>query len=227
MSDIVIRFQQARLNTGLSQSEIADKMGISLRTYQRVEANPENLSITDMKKYMSIFGISLDEMITGKGNMLLNEREDKKEMNEASNLVNIPYLEDTYAAAGNGGFSYDNHPSVMAFEASFLQSVLGISQFTNLHIINAVGDSMTPTIISGELLFINPFENENNTIKDKGIYVISTPNGLLVKRIKIYPIKKMWTLISDNPKDDDIELVEEEIDSCKVIGRVVGHFDRI
>jgi len=82
MSEIVIRFQKARLNTGLSQSEIAEKMGISLRTYQRVEANPENLSITEMKRYMSIFGISIDEMLLGNGEMLLNEQKEPQKQNE-------------------------------------------------------------------------------------------------------------------------------------------------
>lgn len=177
--------------------------------------------------------INLNWLLTGNGEMFLHEQKEtlskphEQKEQVISNLVNIPYFEDTYAAAGVGGHSYDDKPTVMAFDSTFLKSTLGISEFKNLHIITAVGDSMTPTITSGELLFINPFENENNTIKDKGVYVISTPNGLLVKRIKIYPIKKMWTLISDNPKDDDIELMEDEIDSCRVVGRVVGHFDRI
>jgi repressor LexA len=152
---------------------------------------------------------------------------DKEVLVHNSNTINIPYFENTYGAMGIGGLSYDTQPTVMSFDKNFLKSIFGISSCKNLHIINAVGDSMSPTISSGEMLFINPFENENNIIKDRGIYVIVSHNGILVKRIKIHPTKKQWILVSDNAEDDDIELMEDEIDSCKVIGRVVGHFDRI
>lgn len=47
------------------------------------------------------------------------------------------------------------------------------------------------------------------------------------KYIKIHPTKKEWILVSDNPEDADIPLSGDEIEACKVIGRVVGHFDRI
>jgi phage repressor protein C with HTH and peptisase S24 domain len=145
----------------------------------------------------------------------------------SSNIVKIPYFEDTYGAMGVGGVSHDDHPSVMTFDKTFLSSIFGISNFKNIHIINAVGDSMSPTISSGELLFVNPFENEDSRIKDRGVYVIVSPNGILVKRIKIHPTKNQWILVSDNPTDADIQLCEDELTNCTIVGRVVGHFDRI
>lgn len=146
---------------------------------------------------------------------------------KSSSIIEIPYFEETYGAMGIAGMSYDTHPTVMSFDRDFLRTIFGITTFKNIHIINAVGDSMSPTILSGELLFINPFENEENTIKDKGVYVIMSPNGILVKRIKIHPTQKQWVLVSDNPDDGDIPLSGDEINSCIIIGRVVGHFDRI
>jgi len=150
-----------------------------------------------------------------------------KAKNTSLNIVEIPYYEDTYGAMGVGGQSHDANPSVMTFDKNFLMNVFGITNFKNIHIINAVGDSMSPTISSGELLFVNPFENEDHRIKDRGVYVIVSPNGILVKRIKIHPTKKQWTLVSDNSGDADVQLCEEEIAECTIIGRVVGHFDRI
>ncbi|MGE4512112.1 MAG: S24 family peptidase [Sulfurimonadaceae bacterium] len=147
--------------------------------------------------------------------------------NEPSNVVSIPYYENTYGAMGVGGVSHDDHPTVMSFDKTFLSSIFGISNFKNIHIINAVGDSMSPTISSGELLFVNPFENEDSKIKDRGVYVIVSPNGILVKRIKVHPTKNQWILVSDNPTDADIQLCEDELINCTIVGRVVGHFDRI
>lgn len=180
--------------------------------------------------------INLNWIQTGKGEMLINYNnsnlcvaEPKSNYNAESNLelINISYFKDTYAAAGAGAINYENAPIVMSFDKEFLRVQLGITVFKHLHIIHAIGNSMFPTIQTGEMLFINPFENENFKIRDKDIYVISTPNGTLVKRIKIHPIKPIYILVSDNPDDDDITLEGDDFTSCTVIGRVVGHFNKL
>jgi len=159
----------------------------------------------------------------GKGEMFLKDNKTPAVASH-NNLVEITYFKDSYAAAGSGAINYDNAPVAMAFDTEFLRVQLGITTFKHIHIINAIGNSMYPTISTGELLFINPFENEEFKIKDKDIYVVNTPNGVLVKRIKIHPIKPIYTLVSDNIEDEDIVLEGDEFESCNVIGRVVGHF---
>lgn len=163
--------------------------------------------------------INLNWIQTGKGEMFLK---DEKVSN--SNLIEITYFKDSYAAAGAGALNYDTAPVAMAFDVEFLKTQLGITTFKHIHIIKAIGNSMYPTINTGELLFINPFENENFHIRDKDIYIINTPNGTLVKRIKIHPTKSIYTLVSDNIEDEDIVLEGDEFESCSIIGRVVGHF---
>jgi phage repressor protein C with HTH and peptisase S24 domain len=217
------RFKKARDYLGFTQQELADKLEFKQYKIKDIETEKQKVSpeIAEiMEKYFSINGWWL---LTGKGEMLL----DAVNSRANADIIEIPYFEETYGAMGVGGLSYDAQPTVMSFDSSFLKSVFGISNFKNLHIINAVGDSMAPTITSGELLLVNPFENENHTIKDQGVYVILSPQGILVKRIKIHPIKKEWKLVSDNPNEEDLPLQEDEINHCTVIGRVVGHFDRI
>ena len=152
-----------------------------------------------------------------------NNTQETKEPSH-SNLVEIPYLSDTYASAGAGALNYNDKPKPMAFDYEFLRSILGVTSFKNLHIINAVGNSMEPTITEGELLFVNPFENEYNQIKDGGIYVINCNNSVFVKRINHNPITGAVVLISDNERVADIEINGQEFESCIIIGRVVGHF---
>lgn len=77
MPNIVVRFQKARTNTGMSQADVAHKMGISLRTYQRIEANPEKLAIQDLKKYASLFVVTLRNIL-----------EDTNSSNQGSKLTN-------------------------------------------------------------------------------------------------------------------------------------------
>lgn len=220
------RIKEARNYRKISQELLADKIGISKRTLINYEQNDKEPTATTIINIAINCNINEWWLLTGKGNMLLNE--DEKPQNETnSNLVNISYFKDTYAAAGAGAINYNNAPMVMAFDKDFLKVQLGITVFKHLHIIHAIGNSMYPTIQTGEMLFINPFENEDFKIRDKDIYVINTPNGVLVKRIKIHPIKPIYILVSDNPQDEDIILEGDDFKACTIIGRVIGHFNKL
>lgn len=230
------RFKEARSYTTLTQKELGEKLGFQWHKIKDIEAG--KLKVTpDIAEYLeNYYSISGWWLLTGKGEMLINSNnsnlcvaEPKSNYNAESNLelINISYFKDTYAAAGAGAINYENAPIVMSFDKEFLRVQLGITVFKHLHIIHAIGNSMHPTIQTGEMLFVNPFENEDFKIRDKDIYIISTPNGTLVKRIKIHPIKPIYILVSDNPEDDDITLEGDDFKACTVIGRVVGHFNKL
>ncbi len=230
------RFKEARNYINLTQKELGEKLGFQWHKIKDIEAG--KLKVTpDIAEYLeNYYSISGWWLLTGKGEMLINSNnsnlsiaEPKVNHNVESNLelINISYFKDTYAAAGAGAINYENAPIVMSFDKEFLRVQLGITVFKHLHIIHAIGNSMHPTIQTGEMLFVNPFENEDFKIRDKDIYIISTPNGTLVKRIKIHPIKPIYILVSDNPEDDDITLEGDDFKACTVIGRVVGHFNKL
>lgn len=223
------RFKEARNYITLTQKELGEKLGFQWHKIKDIEAG--KLKVTpDIAEYLeNNYSISGWWLLTGKGKMLLNDNNlvQQNEIKSDSSLVNISYFKDTYAAAGTGALNFDKAPVVMSFDREFLRVQLGITVFKHLHIIHAIGNSMHPTIQTGEMLFVNPFENEDFKIRDKDIYIISTPNGTLVKRIKIHPIKPIYILVSDNPEDDDITLEGDDFKACTVIGRVVGHFNKL
>lgn len=221
------RFTKAREYLGYERNEFAEKIGFKSHKIKDIEIDKQKVSPEIAEMMEKNFSISGWWLLSGKGEMLVNENNNLPS-EPPTNLISISYFKDTYAAAGAGAINYDNAPIVMAFEKEFLKDQLGVTSFNHLHIINAIGDSMYPTIQTGELLFIYPFENENCQIKDKDIYVVNTPSGVLVKRIKIEnPITKEYSLVSDNPKDKDIPLRGDELESCDIIGRVVGHFNKL
>ncbi len=211
-----------------TQREFSELVKFPFSRVQDIERGKvKELKSKELEYLQEKFLIDSWWLLTGKGDMLL-KNEELNSNEPPTNLVSITYLKDTYAAAGAGAINYDDAPIVMAFEKEFLIEKLGITSFTHLHIINAIGDSMYPTIQTGELLFINPFENENTLIRDTDIYVINTASGVLVKRIKVLdPINKKYALVSDNPKHDDIPLTGDDLEACKILGRVVGHFNKL
>ena len=251
------RLVKARETLGFNQSEFAEKIELAAQSLTRYEKNKVKPSVDFIAKLTNMFNINSNWLLTGKGEMLLpsenrslningndnvtqngngnsingsfnaKKKNKKIKKEDTQDIVSIPYFQDTYASAGHGAINYDEAPHPMSFDKNFLQRQFGIVAVRNLHIINAIGNSMEPTIKEGELLMINPFENESMHIKDGGIYVMSCNNSILVKRIKHNPISGNLTLISDNKEYDDIPVSKEEFESCHIIGRVVGHFDKI
>lgn len=164
------------------------------------------------------------------GNVNVGGGETVREPGEAyteSELVTIPYYREVHGAMGEGGLASNAETTPMAFTSSFLRGMLGLDRYEGLHIINATGDSMAPTIKSGELIFVNPYKNEDNRVHDGAVYVIVCHDSLLIKRVRKNPIKKELTLISDNPDVDNIIMSSDEMNGCQIIGRVIGHFEKL
>ncbi|WP_041963425.1 helix-turn-helix domain-containing protein [Sulfurospirillum cavolei] len=69
--------REAREKKGLTQSDIAEMMGMSLRTYQRIEKNPDARKIEDMSKITSILGVNRDQIINGSNNIVTHGQNNK------------------------------------------------------------------------------------------------------------------------------------------------------
>jgi len=161
--------------------------------------------------------ISEEYLMTGVGDPEINRRD-----NISENTIQIPYYKETYASAGGGAYNDEEAPKYINLTKRTLEELLGLSSFNGLHLINAVGDSMTPTIESGDKLFILPFEADDRKIREGGIYVISCPFGVFVKRLYPNPFKKEIVLKSDNKDVAEIVVHGDEMDGCEIVGRVVG-----
>lgn len=147
---------------------------------------------------------------------------------DEDDMIDIPFLHDVVASAGGGAVIPQNiDDTVIKFSASFLKDFLRVDRFNGIHLISATGNSMEPTIAPGELLMVNPYENEDCRTKDGAIYVIICTDSVFVKRVYRNPITKEMKLISDNKEVDDIIIKGDDLDGCKIVGRVVGHFDKL
>jgi len=224
-----IKYLRKSLKIG-SQEKLAEILNVNGARVKSLETGRvKDLTAQEANLLVKNFNLNIDWLLTGNGEMLLNEKDISLGTiaKASSTLVNIPYFEDTYASAGGGAINYDNVPSVLSFDLTFLQSILGVSSFHNLHIIKAIGDSMEPLIVSGELLFINPVENDGNSITSGGVYVVRYYDDYLVKKIDRNSKTKELTLISENDIYSKVLITGEDLEYCTIIGRVVGHFDRI
>ena len=89
-----------RKGIGLTQSEVAEKAGISDRTYADIERGSVNMRVETVLKICSVFNITPDEILTSEDEQDFDESEllaklnncSKKERNTALKLLDV-YLD--------------------------------------------------------------------------------------------------------------------------------------
>lgn len=248
--DLSTRLKELRLEKQWTQSDLAKFSGVSIHSIKGYEAGKtKNITIENLNKIALAFNLTPTNFYTGNMSPNMSPKNNNsvsqyvsQTQNLSSNLsisptnlknsqkdiktISIPYFEDTYASAGGGMINYDEAPVIMDFDEDFLRMFLRISgSIKGIHIINARGDSMEPTITSGELLFINPMQNENGIISGC-IYIINYDGDLYVKRIEKNPTTKAITLFSDNKKYEPIIIQKQDLECCHIMGRVVSHMKK-
>lgn len=59
---MILTLKQARLVKGLTQKEVATKLGVHVQTYSKMEKYPDEVTVRDAKKLSDILEISYDSI---------------------------------------------------------------------------------------------------------------------------------------------------------------------
>lgn len=92
----------------------------------------------------------------------------------------------------------------------------------NLVSIDVIGDSMSPTINSGDMVWI---DISCTTPRGDGLYVIVIGDAMSIKRLQIHPLSGQVTIKSDNQRYEDC--VAENPEDVRVVGKVIYHVRRV
>lgn len=169
------------------------------------------------------FKVNLNWLITGEGPSFI----DQITMDDypASSETDAAFFEqfsivpkyDVQASAGYGAFLQSEQiVDYLAFKRSWVRSDLRADPF-KLALITADGDSMEPTIRTGDLLLIDLSQTR---IKKDSIYVLRMEDTLLAKRLQ-WLYDGRLAIRSDNPAYREQIIPELEIDHLQIVGRVV------
>ena len=135
--------------------------------------------------------------------------------NESEKFERIHYFKDIYASAGGGALNYDEQSEFLILDEEMVNHLGGRHAIKNIHALNVLGDSMEPTLNDGDILFMDKDSTNPNR---NGVYVVSTPVGIFVKRLQLKSDGTV-ALVSDNESYTD-EIVSAE--DIRVVGKVVG-----
>ncbi|WP_130471793.1 S24 family peptidase [Candidatus Magnetaquicoccus inordinatus] len=133
-----------------------------------------------------------------------------------SDFVLIPHIR-AEASLGAGADCYANDDIIghLAFKSVWLQKKRLNPKF--LALIDAVGDSMAPTIGDGDLLLVDLRQKEP---LDNRIFVIRMDQQLYAKRLRFQPGNKL-VIQSDNPHSPAFAMDRAESAGVDILGRVV------
>jgi phage repressor protein C with HTH and peptisase S24 domain len=237
------RITLARERAGLSQTALGaafklTRSAVSQWESELTEPTPENLRGIAIRT-----GVDFDWLATGRGSPTADEipGEPTTPVHSDPDYVHRPpggIIElDVRAGLGGGGtvdqslvVRNGNHadpikPESWRFPTSFVRNELRRSE-DRIRILETYGDSMSPTIQSGDRVII---DTDHRMPSPDGLYAIRDRFGsIVVKRLQVLrrgdpPIVK---IISDNPHHGEEEVSAEEIETA-IIGRVLWGLKRL
>jgi len=151
-------------------------------------------------------------------NWLLYNQSPESLIEPTNQFYMVRYFDAINASAGGGAFNDDIESEELAIEPHFLATLGGESELKNIEAVNVTGDSMEPTFLNGDIIFLNRAKTD---ISRGGVFAIQTEDMLLVKRLQ-KRIDGKIDIISDN-KDFYLPQIAEP-GQINVLGRVVGRY---
>ncbi|AKJ43790.1 hypothetical protein QQ39_06515 [Pragia fontium] len=211
MKTIHSRIKQARIDSGLTQAQVADRLGVSPQSVQQWESStaPRRNRLVAL---CSILGVD--------SNWVLFGGDAAPPSNNISELPESEYaFIPQYSDHGESGSGKENeHVEIngsMSFKKSWLSSV-GLKP-QNLTVIYADGDSMSPTISDSAVVLID--HSQAHPPVEGKVYVIRRDgNALIIKRL--FRTSEGWVYKSDNPNKATYPDLTP-LDNDDIIGRVV------
>ena len=186
--------------------DVADVLGINQLTFATMK-NRGKIPYEEILNFCAEKKISI--------NWLFYDQATRSLEAETEKYANVRYFGDIYASAGGGAFNYDAEHEFISLDPHMIGKLGGEREMKNIDSINVLGDSMEPTFKDGDIIFMNRTKDD---IRKGGVFVVSTPTGLFVKRLSLKS-DGMLDLISDN-----VHYSVESVDagSVEIVGKVVG-----
>jgi phage repressor protein C with HTH and peptisase S24 domain len=118
-------------------------------------------------------------------------------------------------SAGGGLIADDTIEMRIAFRREWIEKK---GDHHNMSLIRVSGDSMEPTLLSGDLVLID--HNRNFVDPQGGIYAISMDSIIMIKRLQVIYHQNRMKVISDNARYEAMDIDPGQV---KVNGKVIWY----
>ena len=183
----------------VNQSILADALGITRQTVSNRIKNDSQVTVSELKRIEEYFNIALFNDISEGTNQ----------------VIYIDYYSDVFASCGDGSIVFSNEKVKMPISISLINGFTGQKTYS---MINATGNSMTPTINDGDKLLIEHWNGEQ--IQDNKIYAFCFNQEFFIKRLS----KNLDEIIikSDNSEYRVRTINGDTVRELVLVGKVIG-----
>lgn len=229
------RLRVAANNAG-GVGELGRKSGVASRTISGYLAGKGDPSRERLVALAEAGDVSVDWLATGRGPIrsfdeALGELEQGaveagariqeaatryRGAGEAGGFVYVPRYDIEASAGGGAEVRSEQVVDYLAFRGDWIRAQ-GLDP-QHLALIEALGDSMAPTIEDRDLVLVNLGRRE---VGRPGVYVLRRDHTLLAKRLEVRWDAAGVIVRSDNPAYDDQVLDEREAANLEILGRVM------
>jgi hypothetical protein len=197
-------------NRKIFDKDIANELDITQANFATMKTR-NKIPYSNILDFCALKKISINWLFYG---------QDPSSLVDSTDRYWIKFFPSLSLSAGGGGEHNDDEFEKLEMPAYFTHILGGTDDMQNIEAIKVTGDSMEPTLNSGNVIFLDTTKCDPNR---DGIYAFSSENGLFVKRIQ-KRIDGKLDVISDN-KEYPMQIVEKN--EIKIIGKIVGLFGQI
>lgn len=186
---------------GLSQEELAAKLGTSKQVISRYENGQRIPKITVAHEYAAILGCPLSALV-GKNSEADNLPASIKPISEIRSC-RVPLIGSV--AAGQPILAEEDYETYVDAPSKADYAL------------RVEGDSMEPGFLDGDIIYIK----QQDDVNDGQIAVVLMDDTAALKHV--YHIPNGLTLTSDNPKYSPMVMTYDKYDVIRILGIVVGY----
>lgn len=199
---------------GISQAELARLIGIKQPSVFKI-LNGETRNPKKILEIATVLNVDPHWLKTGEGDPDPSYRIVEVSEPQNPNTVRVDIL-DVEASAGNGAYLSPTEQGLLSqeFDLTFFHQQFGRADAKHLKLITVKGDSMAPTLESGDLLYVDISENY---FAADGLYVFTFDGQTFIKRLQ--KVGKEMLVISDNPTYKEWTFTQD--DDVFIHGRVI------
>lgn len=221
MKTFAERLNAAMSAADISQGQLADKVGISQPAIQKMTSGKTSGS-RKMVELAHALGVRPEWLSSGVGEMRIdgNVPSEAQPVSETIDVFRVDVL-DLKVSAGPGSFMISEFVEVLhaiEFTTEHARSLFGNRTQNDVKVMTVDGDSMCPTIQSGDRLF---FDVSVRNFKVDGVYAFVFGQHFHVKRLQMQGLQ--LAVLSDNPAYKDWYVTEENQDQLYIMGKALIH----
>jgi len=203
-------------NGKVFDKDVAAELGISQATFATMKKRGA-IPYKELMEFCARRKISINWLFFDQAAGMLVEETEK--------FFQVKYFSNVRASAGGGYLDNTENYENVRIDNVLMKAIFKDIDYDDLKdkdidAIKVDGESMEPTLKNGSIVFVD--RTQQDITKD-GIFIVSTPGGLFIKRLN-RKVDGSIELISDNRLYSPEVLAPSEV---TIVGKVIGEIERL